>query len=455
MSIVALPERGSPAHEEWSSIDGDTRPRWENYRRKWFEEKRKHVIWKNTQYRNWINKGSPLNDKVTKLELDGENEATDVTDLTEQITNLPNLTTIKIINSGLEALPNNIGQLTNLKIINITNCDLGSLPESIGQLTNLLYLNLSETDLSELPPNIGQLSSLYYLNVSFTHITALPESIGQLNNLDLLILNNTAIELLPESLKNITGHHIAVFINETSFLTNHRQELNQWPDNFHFEYTVIPAPRLPPLQRPPLSPLKSIKSTIDTSAKARDVIMGEEDTVANFLANNYKIFMYNVNDNVFYYAVDTKSLLPQITQAPNTYFMCTKVGHQITDPHPLMSTKLITGNHGFLYREYFLNAVNSSNNYFMLEEKNQNKNIEVKRQGAFACEDSNASLYDIKIIDAPEASSSSSSSSSEEIEGDLKRIKIDGERGGRKRKTRKTKTRKAKTMKKRNKKLKK
>jgi Leucine-rich repeat (LRR) protein len=451
MSIAALPERGSQADEEWSSIDGDTRPRWENYRRKWFEEKRKHVIWKNTQYRNWLNKGSPINDKVTKLELDGRNEAADVTDLTEQIINLPNLTTIKIIDSGLEALPNNIGQLTNLKLIDITYCDLGSLPESIGQLTNLLYLNLSETALESLPPNIGQLSSLYYLNVSFTPITALPPSIGQLNNLDLLILNNTAIEILPEELKNITEHSVCVFINETSFLTNHQQELIQWPRNFHFEYTFISRPRLPPL--------KSIKATIDTSAQARDVIMAEDDTVSNFLENKYKIFMDNVNDKLFYYAVNKETLLSQITQAPNTYFMCTKVGHQITDPHPLMSTKLITGNHGFLYREHFLNAVNSSNNYFMLEEKNQNKNIEVKRQSAFACEDSEASLYDIKIIDESFSTSSSSSSSSEE-EGNFKRIKSNNEEnnfgGGRKRKARKTRktrnarnTRKAKSMKRR------
>ena len=91
---------------------------------------------------------------------------------------------------------------------------------------------------------------------------------------------------MSKELKNITDHRVAVFINDTFFLTNHQQELSQWPRNFQFEYTFVPRPQVPPL--------KSIKATIDTSAQALDVIMTEEDTVANFLANNYKIFINNV-----------------------------------------------------------------------------------------------------------------------------------------------------------------
>jgi hypothetical protein len=121
--------------------------------------------------------------------------------------------------------------------------------------------------------------------------------------------------------------------------------------------------------------------------------------------------------------------------------------------HTLMSTTLITGLQGFVYIEDFTNAINSSNNYFMLEQKDENKNImAMPKRGV--CTDARAGLYDITIIEPSFASSSSSSSSSEQInvdDSEPKRRKLNNEGtdfgGGKKRKTRKTKTRKTRKTK--------
>jgi Leucine-rich repeat (LRR) protein len=53
------------------------------------------------------------------------------------------LTTLRLSNNQLAALPDAIGQLTGLKTLRLDNNQLAALPESIVALTNLTRLNLT------------------------------------------------------------------------------------------------------------------------------------------------------------------------------------------------------------------------------------------------------------------------------------------------------------------------
>jgi hypothetical protein len=481
MQTVNLPDRNSETYNYWFQNIEDFR--WNNYNRTEFEVSRDALTWKKEEFMNWINNGMPLNNIVSGIHLIGYTDRDrDVSlSLPEQIINLPNLTFIGIENSGLTTLPNSIGQLTHLKILDIKDSNLNILPESIGQLTNLLSLKLINTKLTTLPQSIGQLSSLYELNIKGSPIKVLPPSIGQLNNLDVLNIINTKITKLPEELMNITGHRVTVkFIGTplSNVVDNPRNfnKLKTFPANFKFipsvrnvtyvqpeeedilteaipQETYVPptvAPAVP--QGPPRETLKTKQASINPQETALDVIMSDEDTVANFIKNKYKIFIVKTNSNLIYYAVNGEILLDQLNKDNNIYYKCNQNLIK-SDPHTLMSTTLITGLQGFVYIEDFTNAINSSNNYFMLEQKDENKNImAMPKRGV--CTDARAGLYDITIIEPSFASSSSSSSSSEQInvdDSEPKRRKLNNEGtdfgGGKKRKTRKTKTRKTKKTK--------
>ena len=65
------------------------------------------------------------------------------------------LTTLRLSNNQLAALPDAIGQLTGLKTLRLDNNQLAALPESIVALTNLTRLDLRDNN----PPLIRSAQS--------------------------------------------------------------------------------------------------------------------------------------------------------------------------------------------------------------------------------------------------------------------------------------------------------
>ena len=169
--------------------------------------------------------------------------------LPEEIVNLTSLEQLKIHESALERLPENISRLENLKSIDLFACDvLQDFPDDFFQLTQLeelllystelysdeigslkklkklslsgdLYeipvwifdlkelteLCLNEVALSEIPSEIGELTKLEYLDLGVNErITKLPESFGNLTNLKHLSLDCCSLQSLPESFVNLT-----------------------------------------------------------------------------------------------------------------------------------------------------------------------------------------------------------------------------------------------------------
>lgn len=66
----------------------------------------------------------------------------------------------KIINGGMESVPESIGNLDHLVALTLEGNTFTTLPESIGQLTNLSYLWLSDNSIETLPSSFTNLKSL-------------------------------------------------------------------------------------------------------------------------------------------------------------------------------------------------------------------------------------------------------------------------------------------------------
>ncbi len=122
--------------------------------------------------------------------------------LTEDKTELMNLTELLFDRYELSELPKEIGNLKNLKFLELRQNNLSSLPEEIGQLTNLIYLNLWLNSLKTIPKGIGKLHKLDSLNLAYNEIRILPKEIANLVNLTELWLNaNPNLTLATEQKK--------------------------------------------------------------------------------------------------------------------------------------------------------------------------------------------------------------------------------------------------------------
>lgn len=129
-----------------------------------------------------------------------ENYCMDI--LPKSICCLEGLQELKINNTRLHNLPENISMLKSLKILDISDNYLQGLPDSITELENLEELNVTHNLIHYLPKNIGNLKSLKKLNLYMTNLQEIPESFFALENLEYVIMpTDTNISSLPESVK--------------------------------------------------------------------------------------------------------------------------------------------------------------------------------------------------------------------------------------------------------------
>jgi hypothetical protein len=134
--------------------------------------------------------------------------------------------------TGLTAIPKEIGLLKALTVILITNADhtkggissipseisalpleelavtghprLTQLPSEIGRISTLRYLYLENNALAELPAELGQLEGLDKLYVNGNKLTVLPTELGRVARLRSLQVGNNALTALPASFKQLT-----------------------------------------------------------------------------------------------------------------------------------------------------------------------------------------------------------------------------------------------------------
>ena len=308
--------------------------------------------------------------------------------------------------------------------------------------------------LKTLAPPIDRLKNLKVIDLVYhEQLVRLPESIGNLKFLNKLNLIDTNITNLPESLKNITTE-IHINIDGTPMASNQEYglQLRSWPRNFHF-HTLPPLPLLPPS---PPTPLARISSQINMDARPDDYIGLNEYSVNEFLEQGYKIF---IKGNVYYAVKPEEDLFAQINDNRNEYYICNRLangGFERTNVKPLFSINIITGFQGFVSKEQLIMALNSQDNYFEITEKGDNIAV-IKGHpdgGVFStCNEANAKIYEIKIVE-PIISNSSSSSSNQNNTNtkynflqNLNKRHSDIFKGGRKRRTVKKSSNKRKTKK--------
>ena len=123
--------------------------------------------------------------------------------LPENVLSLTNLTALYLNDNKLTSLASEIGLLSNLTLLNLGDNKLTSLPSEIGQLSNLRFLNLIENKLTSLPNEIGQLRNLISLDLNCNDLTYLPKEIGQLINLTSLNLRENQLITLPMEINQL------------------------------------------------------------------------------------------------------------------------------------------------------------------------------------------------------------------------------------------------------------
>lgn len=151
-----------------------------------------------------------------------------LTELSEELSLLPALTTLDVHDNKLESLPRAVGALQELRQLRLSHNQLSalplelfslpllgsltlqhnlleSLPPQLGQLQSLTELDVSSNRLKELPPALGDLSALTSLNLQHNQLSALPDSLGRLSNLRVLECSNNQLTDLPSSLEQLTS----------------------------------------------------------------------------------------------------------------------------------------------------------------------------------------------------------------------------------------------------------
>ncbi|XP_020502577.1 leucine-rich repeat-containing protein 40 [Labrus bergylta] len=137
--------------------------------------------------------------ELTKLLL----SSNQLTQLSDDITLLPGLTTLDLHDNQLSSLPGALGELQELQQLRLSHNQLTSLPVEVCTLKNLRSLTLQQNLLQSLPEDVGMLEKLTELDLSKNNLQGLPSSLGHLTCLQKLNLSHNKLSCLPDSLAQL------------------------------------------------------------------------------------------------------------------------------------------------------------------------------------------------------------------------------------------------------------
>ncbi|MFG6343688.1 MAG: GTP-binding protein [Lachnospiraceae bacterium] len=116
----------------------------------------------------------------------------------DNITKLTKLTTLSLMESEINVLPEILYEMKALNVLSIMHTNIKELSNSLGKLKQLRYLGLNDTKLNNVPVIIGELENLSKLFLGGTNIRMLPVELKALTKLEDLVLWGTQIESLPD-----------------------------------------------------------------------------------------------------------------------------------------------------------------------------------------------------------------------------------------------------------------
>ncbi|XP_022623676.1 leucine-rich repeat-containing protein 40 [Seriola dumerili] len=128
-----------------------------------------------------------------------------LTQLSDDISLLPGLTTLDLHDNKLSSLPGALGELQELQQLRVSHNQLTTLPVEVCSLQNLRSLTVQQNQLESLPEELGQLKNLTELDLSNNHLKGLPSGLGRLTCLQKLNLSDNKLSSLPDSLAQLTN----------------------------------------------------------------------------------------------------------------------------------------------------------------------------------------------------------------------------------------------------------
>jgi hypothetical protein len=343
----------------------------------------------------------------------------------------------------------NSGELQNdeVEVLQLNNNDnITNLSDNINNLTKLKEIKLSRTPITQLPSSIGQLNNLEELYLQNSGIESLPEELKNIKRPIKIVVNNTPLSLNPNFRLDDWPPNFYIFLKMSQLMVMPIQQLSQ-------RY-----PRQQQQQQQQQIQKTSLQINLDT--RPNDYIGLNEYSVNEFLEQGYKIFIkgnvyYAVKPEktLFDQINDNRNEYYICNRLANG-------GFERTNVKPLFSINIITGFQGFVSKEQLIMALNSQDNYFEITEKGDNIAVIKGPGGSENCKEANAKIYEIKIVEPIISISSSSSSNQNNTNNkysflqNLNKRHSDVFKGGRKRRTIRRKTVKRRTNKRKTKKRK-
>ncbi|XP_027703660.1 leucine-rich repeat and death domain-containing protein 1 [Vombatus ursinus] len=113
----------------------------------------------------------------------------------------------------LTQLSDELSNLPQLEILDISHNNIKELPKNIGELKSLVSFYASNNLINALPLSFESLNKLQHLNMSGNHLTTLPNSLNNLSSLkEINFDDNPLIKPPPEICKgkilNVIGHYL-------------------------------------------------------------------------------------------------------------------------------------------------------------------------------------------------------------------------------------------------------
>ena len=197
---------------------------------------------------------------------------------------LSNLNFLRISETSLEHLPDELSKLLKLTTLDVHRNNLKNIPDSIGSLKELKLLDISGNDLSEIPDSVGKLDNLQTLNLSCNRITNLP-SLGNLKSLARLDVSHNQLMELPGDMYSL--EHLAVILAPHNQIDSLSGEICRLPalkvlDLSENRLTVVPC-ELPECLK--LKELKLNDNPIRDNRLAKMIKQCSTKSVLDYIAN--------------------------------------------------------------------------------------------------------------------------------------------------------------------------
>lgn len=151
--------------------------------------------------------------------------------LEEAVYELSLLNLLRVTNSPLTSLSEDLARLKNLTNLILQKNKLTALPDAVCSLEKLKFLDVSINNLTTLPLNFSRLTSLTTLNVIGNQLTSLPSLQGCVN-LSVLEVSENQLSEFPDICHADLAH-----LSEVRLANN---EIPEVPDAL----TVLPALKL-------------------------------------------------------------------------------------------------------------------------------------------------------------------------------------------------------------------